>query len=122
MNFETQEKAQVIRAKAEIPVKDETMRIEMEYVSTVEIQPAVSRSRVGDGNKGLRIISITKDNSTMMIKVEGLEGRNYVLGITEAEKIDRVEGGSLEKGSIVIAIPDRNSGQFASHTVMLYLR
>jgi glycogen debranching enzyme len=122
VNFETQEKTQVIRAKAEIPVKDEAMLIEMDYVSTVEIQPAVSRSRVGDGNKGLKIISITKDNLTLTIKMEGLEGHSYVLGITEAEKIDKVEGGSLEKGSIAIAMPGRNSGQFVSHTVMLYLR
>lgn len=122
MGYKTNEKKQVALAKAEIAVRDSTMQFEMGYVPTVEILPAVPQIRVGDRNTGLKILSVQKDASTLMIQVEGLARESYVLGITEAGMIDRVEGGKLEKNKIAFTTPDGIWGEFVSHTLFLHLR
>jgi glycogen debranching enzyme len=119
--FETHEKAQVVQAKVEIPVTDATMQLDLGFVPAVEILPAVPTSKIGDSNKGLKIISVKKEASQLKIQVEGLARKVYALPITNAEKITNVEGAVLEKDRLIINMPDGKSRQFVSHRIILYL-
>ncbi len=122
VDFKTHEKIQIILAEAEIPVTDRAMRIEIEYIPTVEILPVVPKTKVGDGNKGLKLISVKKDASRLMIEVEGLAGTSYVLGITNSELIAKVEGATLEENLLRLTLPDGRPGQFISHSIIVHLR
>jgi hypothetical protein len=122
VDFKIHEKNQVILAETEIPVKNSQMQIELEFAPTVEILPPIPEINVGDSNNGLKIIYIKKDASKLMLHAEGLANRTYMLEITKAEKIDRVEGGSLDKNKIFLTMPDGPMGKFVVHTIILHLR
>lgn len=121
-DYGTHEKAQVVLAMAEIPVKNGSMQIELKFIPTVEILPFVPETRVGDGNKGLKFISIKKETPKLMIHAEGLAGKTYAVRITHAEKIGRVEGAVLEGNKLMVTMPDGKSEKFVSRTVILHLR
>jgi hypothetical protein len=119
---ETKEKAQVALAVTEIPVKNGTMQFDMGFVPTVEILPVVPKTKVGDGNKGLKMISIKKEASRLVIQVEGLARRSYVLLITNPEMIAKVEGAELKEDNLILRMPKGTAGQFVSHRIILHLQ
>ena len=120
--IKTQEKAQVALAMAEIPVKEGSMQIDLGFVPTVEILPVVTKTRIGDGNQGLKIISIKKDASSLTIQVEGLVRNRYALGITNPELITKVEGATLKEDHLMFTFPDGKPGQFISYNIFIHLR
>jgi glycogen debranching enzyme len=120
--MKTNEKAQVAQAMAKFPVRDGSMQIDLEYIPTVEILPVIPKTKVGDSNKSLKMISFTKKGSRLMIQVEGLTQRTYALRITNAEKITKVEGAVLEDDQLKINMPDGKSRQFVSHRIILHLQ
>jgi len=120
--MKTHEKAQVAQAMAEIPVRDGTMQLDLGFVPTVEILPVVPQTRVGDGNKGLKIISVKKEASRMIIQVEGLAGSSYALGVTNPELIAKLEGATLKDDHLMLTFPDGNTGQFVSHSIVIHLQ
>ncbi|UCE43170.1 MAG: hypothetical protein JSV17_01285 [Candidatus Aminicenantes bacterium] len=122
LEMKTEEKAQVAQAIAEIPVKDGKMQLDLGFVPTTEILPVVPNSRIGDRNKGLKLISVKKNASRLIIQVEGLAGSNYALGITHPELIVKVEGAKLEDDKIKFNILDDKSHQFVSHRIILHLQ
>jgi glycogen debranching enzyme len=119
--FKTHEKAQVTLAMVEIPVTDETMQLDLGFVPAVEILPALPKTKVGDNNKGLKIISVKKEFSQLTIQMEGLARRIYALPITNAEKVTKVEGAALENDKLKINMPEGKSRQFVSHRIILHL-
>ena len=122
VGYDTHEKAQVVLASAEIPVKNVSMQIELKFIPTVEILPVVPGTKVGDGNKGLKIISLRRETSKLTIHAEGLARKTYAVRITNAEKIGFVQGAVHEGNILMITMPDGKQGKFVSHTVTLHLR
>jgi len=119
---ETKEKAQVVQAVTEIPVKNGMMQFDLGFIPTVEILPVVPKTRVGDGNKGLKMISVKKEASRLMIKVEGLARRSYALRITNPGMIAKVEGAELKDDDLILRMPEGTAGQFVSHRIILHLQ
>jgi glycogen debranching enzyme len=125
--FKTFEKAQVFLVNIEIPVKQGPMHVEIDFVPTVEILPVVPKTKVGDSNKGLKIISLKKEESKMTIKVEGLAGKTYELSLLEPGQIVRVKGAELEKGiepqrgRLILTMPEAKPGEFVPHTIIIHL-
>jgi hypothetical protein len=113
---------QSVLAAAEIPVIEGDMLIELGFIPTVEILPVVTRTGVGDSNKGLKIIAVKKGGAQLTIQVEGLTGNRYALGITNPGLISNVEGATLEKDRLIIAFPDGKPGQFIFRNIVVYLR
>jgi hypothetical protein len=113
---------QSVLAAAEIPVIEGDMHIELGFIPTVEILPVVTRTGVGDSNKGLKIIAVKKGGAQLTIQVEGLTGNRYALGITNPGLISNVEGATLEKDRLIIAFPDGKPGQFIFRNIVVYLR
>jgi len=120
--IKTHVKAQVAQAMIEIPVRDGTMKLDLGFVPTVEILPVVPETKVGEGNKGLKIISIKKEASKLVIQVEGLVHRSYVLGITNPELITKVEGATLKDDHLMFTLPSGKPGQFTSHCIIIHMR
>jgi hypothetical protein len=120
--FRAHETNQVVQAIAEIPVRDDVIQLDLRFIPTVEILPAIPKTRVGEGNKGLKLISVKKDATRLTIQVEGLAESSYALGITNPELITRVEGATLKDDRLMIAIPDGKQGRFIPHSIIVHLR
>lgn len=122
VGFKTQEKGQVVIAESDIPVLENGMALELEYIPTVEILPAVPLSEVGERNKGLKIISFKKEGPHLILRVEGLAEKTYKLGVRNPEAIADVEGAQLLGGQLILSLPENDSSRFASHRVILRLK
>jgi glycogen debranching enzyme len=120
--MKTHEKAQVAQATVEIPVRDGMMQLDLEYIPTVEILPVVPKTKVGDSNKGLKMISVKKEVSRLKIEVEGLACRTYALQITNPEMIATAEGAELKDDDLILRMPEGITGQFVSHKIILHLK
>jgi glycogen debranching enzyme len=118
----TQQKAQVSLIQANIPVEDGAMELSIKFKPAVEILPVVTTARVGDSNQCLKIISIKKQASKLILKAEGLAGKNYELHLTNPHLITNVEGATLKNGSLILSMPDGQSGQFIAQNIIIDLR
>jgi hypothetical protein len=122
VDAQTQQKAQVSLIQTNIPVKGGTMQLDLRFDPTVEILPVVTTARVGESNQGLKIISIQKEASKLMVKAEGLAGKNYELRLTNPHLIAKVEGATLKNGSMILSMPDGQPGQFIAQDIFIDLR
>lgn len=114
--------AQTTQALADIKAKNETMLVEMDYIPALEILPVFSQAKVGDSNKGLKIISVQREDSKMDVKVEGLAGKLYELGVVNAELIESLQGARLEAGTLRFQIPEGEVGNFVFHHIKIHVR
>ncbi len=119
--FKTEEKAQVAQVMTEIPVIDGTMQLELRFNPTVEILPVIPDTEVGDRNHGLKIISIKKDESKLTLKAEGLAQKRYMLGITNADMIAKVEGALLKDDKLILTMPNGKPGQFIAQNIVIHV-
>ncbi len=115
-------KKQAVLATAEIPVRADRIHIELGFIPTVEILPAIPNTKVGDSNRGLKIIAVEKDGSQLIIQVEGLAGKSYALGITNPGLISSVEGATPEDGHLKITFPQGNPGRFVARRIIIHLQ
>jgi glycogen debranching enzyme len=122
VDAQAQQKAQVSLIQAEIPIDDGTMNLSIKFKPTVEILPVITKSRVGDSNQGLKIISIKKEASKLTIKAEGLAGKNYELRLTNPHLITRVEGAARKNESLILSISNGKPGQFIAQNISIFLR
>ena len=119
--FETKEKAQVVQVESEIPVHEDLLSIEMTFIPTVEILPFVPESQIGDSNRGLKITSLKKEDSKLILKVEGLTNKSYKVLLTQPGLIADVEGAEFKGDGLLLTIPDGKFEDFISHRIILYL-
>lgn len=120
--FQIQNKKQMILGHAEIPIKNNSMMIEMEFDPSVEILPPLVKTKIGERNKGLKIISVEKEGRLLKVKVEGLADEFYELGVMNEELIDKVEGATLEENKLKIEIPPGKNQTFLPHQILIYVR
>jgi len=118
--FKIKSSSQVIQVEAEVLLNNKSMIIEMIYVPSVEVLPPIAETKIGDNNKGLKIISIKQgEKKELIIKVEGLGGQKYRLDILNSEIIKEVVGASLEENSLEIKIPAGQPQTFIPHTIII---
>lgn len=119
--FKTESTPQTIQVEAEIPLKKKSLFIKMEYIPTVEILPPVAETKVGERNKGLKIISIKMEGGELKIKVEGLANEKYELKVMNAEFIKKVEGAKQEAYKLKIQMPEGKANTFVPHLIVIHL-
>jgi len=122
VEFETEERAHVVRVESEIPVKEDFLSIEMTFIPTVEILPFVPKSETGDSNKGLKIISLKKESSKLILQVEGLTNETYHIRVMMPEHIAKVEGAELKGAELILAMPDGKFRDFVSHKILINIK
>jgi len=122
VEFETKERAQVVQVESEIPVRKDSLSIDLTFVPTVEILPFVPESKTGDSNKGLKIISLNKEDSKLALEVEGLSNETYEVQVTRPEGIAQVEGAELKGDRLIVIIPDGKFGDFIPYKIFIHLK
>jgi hypothetical protein len=120
--FQIKKEKQMILGHAEIPIKNNSMMIEMEFDPSVEILPPLVRTKIGDRNKGLKIISVEKEGRLLKVNMEGLADEFYELGVMNEELIDKVEGATLDGNKLKIEIPPGKNQAFLPHQILIYVR
>jgi len=122
VEFKTQERAQVVQAESEIPVREGSLSIDLTFIPTVEILPVVPESKTGDSNKGLKIISLNKEGSRLVLEVEGLSNETYEVQVTMPEDIAQVEGAELKNDRLIITMPEGEIRQFVLLKIVVHLK
>jgi len=120
--FEAKTFSQVIQPVSLIPLNNTSHQIEVKFSPTVELLPVITQSRVGDPNKGLKIIHVGRENDKIDIHVEGLAGETYALFLRNAEFVKDVTGAELKDNTLKMVIPDTQTGGFVDHHITIHLR
>jgi hypothetical protein len=122
IDFKIKSSVQVTQPEINIPVKDVSLETNIELSPTLEILPFIPEPRVGDQNRGLKIISVRRKEAQMELSVEGLAGESYELKVMNGEKIEGIEGAVYRDGKIQIRMPEREPGSFVPHRIVIRLR
>lgn len=110
---------QMMSPIVEVPISQARHEVFIRYRPGVEILPPVYASQTGDGNKGLKIISISYKKPIFFVKMEGLAGKTYSLKLKNSNCIDRVEGARMEENELKIDIPAGQEGTFLYHEIAI---
>jgi glycogen debranching enzyme len=119
--FETKTFSQVIQPIAFIPLKGNSHLIEVNYMPTVELLPIVTHSKIGDPNRGLKIIHVEKKEKKILLRVEGIAGKKYSLPLKNTKFVKEVSGANLKADKLEIVIPDDKSDGFVYHHITIHL-
>jgi len=122
VDFTTREKAHVVLVDSMFRAGSDPLVVELAFDPAPEILPFFPRSRVGDADQGLKVISVDKKAAILEVKVEGLAGGSYELGVTHPEKIARVEGARLEGDTLRFTVPGGKPDAFVPHKLALHLK
>lgn len=120
--FESVESLGIVQPRFQIPIENGTHRIEVSFQPTAEILPLLTRSKVGDGDRGLKIVSLGRSAGELIIDCEGMSGETYSLKTVNSEHIRKVEGGELGENTIVISFPSEGEGEFVKKRVKITTR
>ncbi len=114
--------AQAELVEAKQPVLENQMTFELKYTPSVEIIPCIPKTEVGDRNKGLKIISLKKEASHLVLQVEGLANNAYQLAIMNSENIAGVDGAKLNGNKLLLSFQKGEPGQFVPRKVVIRLK
>jgi len=119
--FTVENNNQIVLMETEIDLNQEHTVIELEFTPSVEILPVIPVSRVGDRNRGLKLVHLSEQSQKLTILVQGLPGYDYSLSLLNSEKILSVEGAKLENGSLHFTIPDSDKKDFIPYKIILQI-
>ena len=96
-------------------------KIEIYYQPGFEwILPSVLL-RTGDSDSGLKIIAVTRDKNLILVKVQGLAGRRYILQVPESSRIKKVDGAQFSREEIRIDFPRDEQSGYSTRTFSVEL-
>ena len=106
----------------ELAVEDNPLSIEVYFKPTLEILPVISKTKVGERNSGLKVISVRREDRILHLCLEGLANKKYsiqVLNLHLATDIKGAEGGD---GKLLLEMPAGSPGQFVSHKITITMQ
>jgi len=108
--FECFKNSRGVQPRIRIRPAGSQQRIQLYITPAVEVLPAVVESRVGDSNRGLKIVWLERENRGIRLVCEGLAGESYHLRVTRSQDILEVRGGRLKGDLIFIDFPEEEEG------------
>lgn len=121
-SFDPETAGTVFLPRVSVKLKNDPVRIDIRFTPTLEILPALPDTHVGDSNTGLKIISVERTSTEVILDVEGLSGYAYSLGVLNGGLIDTTDGGDLKENQLKFLIPGEKTGEFRSHTIRITLK
>ncbi len=122
VNYREEKSRQTIQPAIEVPLVDGNLRVELRLSRSVELLPISVRSHTGDSDHELKIISFSSDGDCLKALVEGLSGESYILPVTNADLIVRIEGGSHSGNTVSIKFPEIKKGEFVQSTIKIHVK
>jgi hypothetical protein len=102
-------------------LKHEHLSLEIRYHPGPEIFAMPETSLVGDPNSGLRMISLVRDDGVLTLRLEGIPGRAYTLGLSHPARVKTVEGGALRENGLTFEIPGKPGEGYRLHTLRIQI-
>jgi hypothetical protein len=96
--------------------------VEIDLKPTVEVLPPGVDLKIGDPDRGLKIIRVVREEDKLRILVEGLAAQTYTLGITRGELIRDVQGAELAGNRLEIRFPDEREPRFVQREIIIKLQ
>ena len=121
VKYDLIESSQVIQPVITVQLKNRRIHVEYAILPTAELIPPVYSSHIGDPNKGLKIISISKKEDKLYLKCEGLEGESYRICFTNPEMIRSVYGAEKIMDGISVTFPPGQPGEFKEKSIIIEL-
>jgi len=119
--FETKTFSQVTLPISLIPLQSDSHVIKVNYKPTIELLPIITHSKVGDPNRGLKIIHVEKKEENILLHVEGISGERYDLAIKNTKLVKDITGAELKGNKLIITIPKNKEGGFVNHHITIHL-
>jgi len=113
------EYSQVILPKIIYPIKSDSIDVEYRFRPTVEVLPPVLVSKVGDINRGLKIVSMKRTGTRILLECEGLAETSYEIQLVNADLVQSVEGGRLQDDRIITVFPSGQVGTYVRKRVVI---
>ncbi len=120
--FNTIHGTQTIQIETDIYIDESPLFFELDTLPSLEILPVITRTKVGNRNIGLKILSVRKKESSLVILVEGLAKTDYILRVLNPRMAKSVTGAVLKGGQLKIAIPEGPKGEFMPHKVTIQIQ
>jgi hypothetical protein len=115
---DTAASAQAVRPRVEITLKsDDTLELAIDPAP--EIVPPDTAAHTGDPSRGLKILRTRQDGPGLVLIVEGLPGRSYVLQVKNVGRIDSVTGAKFDGQTLTIDFPDGTPGEFVRRDIAI---
>lgn len=95
--------------------------VEVFFEPSLELFSPAVVTRVGDINKGMKIISANYGQGRLSLVVEGLAGQSYALPILNQESIASVAGAELKGNTIVVQFLASRLEEFSRQTVNIQI-
>ncbi len=114
---------QDIHFLVETPLEPKT-EVLYEYEPGIEIDAPRQAPEIGDSSRGLKILGLGREDSSLTATLEGKAGETYPLRIWTALGIEAVEGGKLADGAqrqILVSFPSTVKGGFSRQTLKIRL-
>jgi hypothetical protein len=96
--------------------------VEIDLRPTVEVLPPAAESRLGDPDKGLKIIRVIREGEELKILVEGLAGQGYSLGVTCGEFIRETQGAKFSGNCLEVTFPAGKEPCFLRQEIIVRLK
>ncbi|MGB7297042.1 MAG: GH116 family glycosyl hydrolase [Candidatus Aminicenantales bacterium] len=96
--------------------------VEIDLKPTVEILPPSVDSKIGDPDRGLKIISIIRERDELKALVEGWPGQTYSLPVACGDFIRAVQGAKSSGDRLTVAFPAAKEPCFLRQEIILKLR
>jgi len=113
---------QTIQIRADKNIDGTPLLFELNTLPSLEILPVITKTKVGDKNSGLKILSVLERDSSIVIMVEGLAKTDYVLRVLNPEMAKSVTGAVFDGGQLKITIPDGPKGEFMPHQITIHIQ
>jgi glycogen debranching enzyme len=121
VDFKVVASGQVIRPVIQCSLTGQDM-IEIDVEPSFEVLLPSLESRVGDFNKGLKILRLGVEGKNLMLIVEGLAGETYRLGLVNGDLAEGATGADFRDGFLFIQMPAGQAREFFRHEVMIRLK
>lgn len=120
--IENETTARAVKPGLRFMATEGNSEIRLEMKRSVEIYWTPQEYYPGMTNQGLKIISQTYENRKLKLKVEGLSGMNYEVGLINPEKISKITGASVSGNRLLISVPKTNSSGFTGLDIQMEVK
>jgi len=120
-DFKTLSSSRVVQPEIQFSLTGQDV-IEVEFEPAVELLLPELESRVGDFNKGLKIIRSELEGKNLKVVVEGLAGESYALNLANGNLVEGAAGAELSGGRLLIQFPVGKEREFLRREIVLQLK
>jgi len=120
VEFKSVQELPAVQLSADFKIKGKN-EIVVKYKPSVEIYLLPQTTPIGATNEGLKVISQKFLDGMLFIEVEGLPGREYLLGIINEDLVESIEGAVENHGKLLILMPGTGKN-FVKHQLAIKIK